>query len=71
MIDGQKFYDQLVKNDMRRYDHIRKMKTVQCDDYTTGCFLGYPYFKEHCKVNCNRFKWIASAGCWHKINTTN
>ena len=56
MIDGQKFFDQLVKNDMRRYDNIRKMKTVQGDDYTTGCFLGYPYFKEHCKVNCKRFK---------------
>ena len=24
--------------------------TSQEDDYTTGCLLGYPYFKDNCKL---------------------
>ena len=31
---------------MRTYDNIRKISTGQGDDYTTGCFLDYPYFKD-------------------------
>ena len=34
------------------YENIRKIATGQRDDYTTGCLLDYPYFK-----NC--FKKIA------------
>ena len=50
MIDGQNFFDQPVKSDMRTYDHIRKIATSQGDDYTTGCLLDYPYFKDHYKM---------------------
>ena len=31
---------------MRTYDNIRKISTGQGDDYTTGCLLDYPYFKD-------------------------
>ena len=49
MIDGQKFSDQPVKNYLRVYNAIRKIVTFQGDDYTIGCLLNYPYFKEHYK----------------------
>ena len=38
------------KNDLRTYDNIWKIATGQGDDYTTGCFLDYPYFKEYYKL---------------------
>ena len=41
------FFDQPVKSDRRTYDNIRKIATGQGDDYTTGCLLSYPYFKDH------------------------
>ena len=50
MIDGQNFFDQAVKNDMRTYDNIRKTAADQKDDYATGCLLDYPHFKEHYKM---------------------
>ena len=42
MIDGQNFFDQPVKNNLRKYDNIRKIATGHRDDYTTGCLLDYP-----------------------------
>ena len=50
MIDGKNFFDQPVKNDIRTYDIIQKIPTVQGDDYPTGCLLDYNYFKEHYKM---------------------
>ena len=50
MIDGQDFFDQLVKNDLITYDNIQKSAVGQGDDYTIGCSLDYPYFKEHYKL---------------------
>ena len=44
MTDGQNFFDQPVKSNLRAYDNIRKIVTGQGDDYTTGCLLDYPYF---------------------------
>ena len=44
MINGQNFFDQLVKNDLITYDNIQKSAVCQGDDYTTGCLLDYPYF---------------------------
>ena len=41
------FFDQPVKSDRRTYDNVRKIATGQGDDYTTGCLLNYPYFKDH------------------------
>ena len=60
MIDGQNDFDSPVKNDIRTLNNnIRKITTGQGDDYTTGCFLDYPYFKEHYNliaINLNKQK---------------
>ena len=50
MIDGKNFFDLLLKNDLRIYDNIQKITTSQRDYYTTGCLLGYPYFKKYYKI---------------------
>ena len=47
MIDGQNFFDEPVKNNLKTYDNIQKIATSQGDDYTTGSLLDYPYFKEY------------------------
>ena len=49
-IDGQISYIQPIKNVLRTYDNIRKIATGQRDDYTTGCLLDHPCFKEHYKM---------------------
>ena len=36
MIDGQNFFDQPIKSNLGKYDHIRKIATGQGDDYTTS-----------------------------------
>ena len=41
MINGPIFFDQLVKNDLRIYDNMRRIITGQEGDYTTGCLLDY------------------------------
>ena len=38
------------QNYLRKYDNIWKIATGQGDDYTTGCCLDYPYFKERYKL---------------------
>ena len=50
MIDGKNFFDQSIKNDKTTYNNIRKISTGQGDDYTTGCLLGYAYFKNYYKM---------------------
>ena len=47
MIDGEKFFDQLVKSSIRTYDNIWKIETGQRDDCTTRCLLDYNYFKNN------------------------
>ena len=46
MIDGKKIFNQ-TKNDSKTYDNFR---TDQGDDYTTGCLVGYLYFKKYYKL---------------------
>ena len=50
MIAGKNFFDQPVKNNKVAYQNIRKNSTGQRDDYTTGCLLGYIYFKNYYKM---------------------
>ena len=38
------FLDQPIKNNIKTYENIRKITTVQGDDYTTSCLLNYNYF---------------------------
>ena len=33
-----------------KHENIGKIATGQGDDYTTGCLLDYPYFKENYKM---------------------
>ena len=47
LIDGRKFYDQPINDQIKKYDEIGKIATVQGDDYTTGCLLDYQYFRDH------------------------
>ena len=47
MINGENFFDQSVKNNKVTYESIRKIALGQGDDYTTGCFLDYSYFKDN------------------------
>ena len=49
-IDGNNFFDYSINNDNKTYENIRKIATNKEDDYTTGCFLGCPYFKENYKI---------------------
>ena len=42
--------DQTINNDIKTYKNIRKNVTGQGDDYTTGCLLDYPYFRENYKM---------------------
>ena len=45
MINGENFFDQLIKNNKVTHENIKKIATAQGDDYTTDCLLNYPYFK--------------------------
>ena len=47
MIDGKSYFDQPVKTSIRTHDNIRGIATGQGNDYTTGCFLDYNYFKNY------------------------
>ena len=50
VINGANFFDQPIKNNKITYDNIRKIATGQGDDYTTGCLLDYPYFRDTYKI---------------------
>ena len=49
MINGENFFDKPIK-DNKVYKNIRKIATGQANDYTTGCLLDYPYFKDFYKM---------------------
>ena len=44
------FFDQPINSMTKTYKNIRKIAIGQGDDYTTGCLLDYPYFKDHYKL---------------------
>ena len=46
LIDGRNFYDQPIKDQIKKHDEIRKIGTGQRNDYTTGCLLDYQYFRD-------------------------
>ena len=50
MVYGGIFFDQTVKSDLRTHDNTGKIATDQGDNYTTGCLLDHPYFKEYYKL---------------------
>ena len=50
MINGRNIFDHLLKNDLIRYDNIKKIATGQKDYYASDCLPDYLYFKEHYKM---------------------
>ena len=50
MVDEKSFFDQSIKYNKVTYENFRKTATGQGDDYTTGCLLDYPYFKDSYKM---------------------
>ena len=52
MINGENVFDQPKKENKVANENFRKIAADQGDDYTTGCLLDYPYFK-------NTYKMIA------------
>ena len=49
-IDGGNIFGLPINNSIKTYENIIKIGTGQGDDYTTGCLLDYPYFKENYKM---------------------
>ena len=45
MIDGRNIFDQPIRNEMKIYEKIRKILTVQGDDSTTDYIIVYHHFK--------------------------
>ena len=50
MIDGRNFHDQPINDLIKQCNEVRRVSTGQGDDYTTGCFLDYAYFKDNYKL---------------------
>ena len=50
MIDGQKFFNQPVRNNLIAYDNIRKILTGQGDAYTIDLSKVFEY--DHMLLNC-------------------
>ena len=50
MIHEENFFDQPIKSQKVTYGNIRKIAAGQGDEYTTGCLLDYPYFKDSYKM---------------------
>ena len=50
MMDGQNWFDQPVKNNIRTNNNILKITTGEGDDYIPVCLLFYRYFNKHCKM---------------------
>ena len=49
MINGENFFDQPTK-DKVTYENITKVAIGEGDDYTNGCLLDYPYFRDNYKM---------------------
>ena len=73
-IDGRNFFDQRINSMSKTYENIREIATGKGGDYTTGCLLDYPYFKENYKmiaIDLSRQHEIdADPGAIQQINFT-
>ena len=47
MINGKKFFDQPIKNNIKIYGNIQKITTGQGGDYKIGSWLDYNHFNKH------------------------
>ena len=48
--DGRNFYDQSINELIKQHNKVRKVSTVQGDDYTTGCLIDYVCFKDDIRL---------------------
>ena len=46
-IYDKNFFNQPRNSDIKTYENISKIAIGLGDDYTTGCLINYPYFKEN------------------------
>ena len=74
MINGQNFFDQPVKYNLRTHDNIRKIAIGQGDNYTTGCLLDYIHFHNYYKMTATDLSkqqaYDADAKAIQQINLT-
>ena len=61
MIDGKNFFDKPIKNNKVTYEN-RRITTGKGGDYTTGCLLDYPYFKNYKMIAIDLIKQQALDG---------
>ena len=54
MIIEQSLFDHPLKNDLKTYNNIQKIATVQVDDFATDCFLDHDFFKNIYKMIVNK-----------------
>ena len=50
MINGENSFDKPIKDNKVTYENIRKVATGKGDNYTAGCLLDYPYFRDNYKM---------------------
>ena len=50
LIDGRNFHDQPNNDLIKQYDEVRKVSIGHGDDYTSGSFLDYAYFKDNYRL---------------------
>ena len=50
IIDGRNFYDNPIESDIEKYRELKKVMIGKGEDYNTGSFLDYNYFKKHYKL---------------------
>ena len=50
MINGENFFDHPIKDNEVTYENIRKVAIGKGENYTTGCLLDYPYFRDNYKM---------------------
>ena len=43
-------FDQPIKNNVKTNGSIQKITTGPSDDYPTGCFIDYNYFKDYYRM---------------------
>ena len=66
-IDGKKFFEQAIKNNLNTYNNIRNIATGQSDDYTAECLSRLSLFQKiKLTYNKNYFKRTTKTICWSK-----
>ena len=51
IINRRNFYDNPIESDIEKYRELKKVMIGKGEDYTTGSWLDYNYFKKHYKKN--------------------